>query len=960
MPNPELQQEVKAIILTALPQERVAAEVAFLDEKSSIDEQTPGYTIGKIQKGTRILIVETGMYPTKAAIAANTYASEYPQAERILFSGIAGGNAARGIKLGDIVVSDQNFFTGRGKSRDKARGKSKRIDFEWRSQNFPSDPRLLSHLEEFERRKLRGEGKVWLNAIKTTWEKLVSIDASQWVLPTGFDLDSIRYHKGPIATGDEVVDSFPRLKQLEKQSSRFFAIEMEGAGAIEAIHNLLRKPGQGYRRFIAVRGISDLCAEKTDDFQKAAAAIAAGFSSHLLIQDLELEKSGTSVSVPEQLIKPAEGFHSIPYEKNINFVGRRDILAQIDKNLETNDTGTVLISGMPGSGKTEVATRYAHEQKGKYPYIFWLNGDSAEQLEAGMFKIASILGLASPGIPNEVLTLKVQEWLQKNNNYLLIVDNANNLHKLPEFIPPTREGKLLITSQKNKSYSGGSHIRLPNLGNDESLNLLLQQAERNFSNDQKETDTAERLVSRFQGHALATVQAGAYVKATGCTFAEYEQLLNKSGRETLAIGIDIDEKSRKSVTESLDVTLSQLKLEEHRKAYETLKLFSLMDPHYIPRPLAERMKIPGKAIAVLNQYHLVETQGDRYIIHPLIQELVQGDLTSEEKKQFAQIILKALNEYFEFLRSSQAPITKESWDTLKDLLCYAPICEKLIKEYPLAELGEVLFHFATKQNFIFNNPESAKKLYRTGIEHTNPSLQKIKAQVQLGALEENFAEAIKAIEEYMDRTQSPEEVCTLKRYLMNIQHHTKNHVKAKGLADELIPLAEGALRDPSSAAMEYFLTLEATIPVLLEAGEKEKADRQFDRLIGIYAQWDLNQIKKHFDAKMNLPWERKESCFENLARLQLLMISDTPAQAALQREKLEELYNRAFEAYITEFGNDEHYLVGRLYEKMGDNYQAMNDPKSQEYFSKAKTLYEKFFPDNHAAIEKIKFKMVNP
>lgn len=90
--------------------------------------------------------------------------------------------------------------------------------------------------------------------------------------------------------------------------------------------------------------------------------------------------------------------HIIPYPRNDRFVGRIDILYQIESALLPTDAGSkrmtsFALHGMPGVGKTQTALQFVYLKKDRFPAIFWISASSVEKIILGYMEIARELGL---------------------------------------------------------------------------------------------------------------------------------------------------------------------------------------------------------------------------------------------------------------------------------------------------------------------------------------------------------------------------------------------------------------------------------------------------------------------------------------------------------------------------------------------------------------------------------------
>lgn len=87
-----------------------------------------------------------------------------------------------------------------------------------------------------------------------------------------------------------------------------------------------------------------------------------------------------------------------PHQENPIFVGREDILDDIDRQLRRAGTGkdepcVSALCGLGGMGKTQIALKYAFRSLSKYQAVLWVPADSYEKMLARYLVFAEQLGL---------------------------------------------------------------------------------------------------------------------------------------------------------------------------------------------------------------------------------------------------------------------------------------------------------------------------------------------------------------------------------------------------------------------------------------------------------------------------------------------------------------------------------------------------------------------------------------
>ncbi|KAH6842416.1 hypothetical protein B0I37DRAFT_196979 [Chaetomium sp. MPI-CAGE-AT-0009] len=121
----------------------------------------------------------------------------------------------------------------------------------------------------------------------------------------------------------------------------------------------------------------------------------------------------------------------IPYAENKSFVGRTELLRNLQELLFKDDSPTrVALFGLGGIGKTQIALQYAYwvqHELGDVS-VFWVHAASAEQFEKAYTAIAKECQI--PGHDNRAANMLelVKDWLERKyrGRWLMVIDNADD------------------------------------------------------------------------------------------------------------------------------------------------------------------------------------------------------------------------------------------------------------------------------------------------------------------------------------------------------------------------------------------------------------------------------------------------------------------------------------------------------------------------------------------------------
>ncbi|KAJ7049221.1 P-loop containing nucleoside triphosphate hydrolase protein, partial [Mycena amicta] len=193
------------------------------------------------------------------------------------------------------------------------------------------------------------------------------------------------------------------------------------------------------------------------------------------------------------------------------FQGRKDFLQQLDglfQRTEQKEQKVVLLYGLGGAGKTQIALKFIADSGTRFTDQFKINASSAETIEAGYQQLAIAKKLGDT-------VEAAQTWLKANQQeWLIFFDNADKRDlNLGPYLPKYDHGNILITSRNPDLWahtgSPGKAIKISDLAIDDARILLLKRAGVFVI-----IDILIRSLTFFQElhcFPLAIVQAGAFI-----------------------------------------------------------------------------------------------------------------------------------------------------------------------------------------------------------------------------------------------------------------------------------------------------------------------------------------------------------------------------------------------------------------------------------------------------------------
>lgn len=153
-----------------------------------------------------------------------------------------------------------------------------------------------------------------------------------------------------------------------------------------------------------------------------------------------------------------------PYIASELFIGRGYELNEIEKILHPDRKAQkqrrLVLGGMGGIGKTQLAVAYAESGRGPYTSVFWLNAVSEAALKDSFRSIASLIfDVEEPGaLEDREIVRRAHQWLcnPKNTGWLLIFDNYDDpaQFQIDLYYPPASHGAIIVTSRRPDHVAG--------------------------------------------------------------------------------------------------------------------------------------------------------------------------------------------------------------------------------------------------------------------------------------------------------------------------------------------------------------------------------------------------------------------------------------------------------------------------------------------------------------------------
>ena len=130
---------------------------------------------------------------------------------------------------------------------------------------------------------------------------------------------------------------------------------------------------------------------------------------------------------------------------------------------ESPDQPCLLLHGIGGIGKTQLAITYARKHAHHYTSMFWLNAESEATLNSSFRDLAvTIFNDVSEWDTKETIQ-HVHHWLcdNKNTSWLIIFDNYDSDYdgkfNINDYLPLSYHGAIIITTRQPGIVTRTSH-----------------------------------------------------------------------------------------------------------------------------------------------------------------------------------------------------------------------------------------------------------------------------------------------------------------------------------------------------------------------------------------------------------------------------------------------------------------------------------------------------------------------
>jgi tetratricopeptide (TPR) repeat protein/Cdc6-like AAA superfamily ATPase len=306
------------------------------------------------------------------------------------------------------------------------------------------------------------------------------------------------------------------------------------------------------------------------------------------------------------------------------------------------------IVGLGGSGKSTIATQYAHEYARGASVIWYFRCTDAETIVSGFEALAVELGVSGAATEPRATAAAVLSRLADLPDWLLVYDDIVDAASLEEYLPRAGTGRVLLTSRdRSTSRYAGHTLQLDVLSIEDSARML------QTISGSDDADGLRDLAEELGRLPLALHQAGRVMRAAAISPRQYLRQYRANPARRLASSDAFPE----SIVNALKLSAEQIdKTERAVFANAILRLLAFLAPEEVPRQLVMTGVItfalePGvpfddvdldDSLALLGRYSLVALTPKGISMHRLIQQAIRLELSTADSQSYAAGAVRAI------------------------------------------------------------------------------------------------------------------------------------------------------------------------------------------------------------------------------------------------------------------------------------------------------------------------------
>lgn len=386
-----------------------------------------------------------------------------------------------------------------------------------------------------------------------------------------------------------------------------------------------------------------------------------------------------------------------------SFTGRE---LKIDEICSCIHNGTVVISGLSGVGKTELALKYIHEKYSKKDNVIWTDAETRKSAMESFHSLYQQLGFNIEDEHKEQKSIKViSEGLYGyfgDLKTLVVFDNAECLSEIEEFLPQApftvvNTLRVLITSPNSLEWKSSryniSTLHLSDFLDSEAIKFV----ERTLSGVDECQQDIRTLTQKLHNFPLALDQAVTYIRdeneerqEKGLEFRIRDYLEKYEQTPKLLLNVKLPPDAHVEGTcKTLKLIFKKI-VNNKTCGHQALKMLSIMS-YFSQSNIPERTFLTELAdndyekltliTRLLKKYSTVSLEKGMLHVHGLVQEVRRLELEGVNEEEVLQTALKLLRRYVSTRKSIEGYISH-----IVSVWKYASKYDKLIYDFIVEDI----------------------------------------------------------------------------------------------------------------------------------------------------------------------------------------------------------------------------------------------------------------------------------
>ena len=302
-----------------------------------------------------------------------------------------------------------------------------------------------------------------------------------------------------------------------------------------------------------------------------------------------------------------------------------------------------VLTGMRGSGKTQLAAAVAARCEEEWPLVAWINAGSRKELIADLYELALRIGIDAPkDIPPETIIRRFLDQLHSADaaDRLVVFDNVENLDDLKGLTPKGSGVRVIITTTRRLDWDslGWSPMAVGVFDREQSIALLCQRT------GDAHRDAADQIAEALGDLPVAVTQAAATAKWGHYSLSEYFIRLSTHSLESSISrleGDDYPDAVGVALFMAYEQALEQFRTkhpQQERIVTSLLDILSLLAASGVPThwllALEDDSDAARDTLSFLKRSSIIQesTDGNKTIVHRLQGQVYRETYLSEQGK----------------------------------------------------------------------------------------------------------------------------------------------------------------------------------------------------------------------------------------------------------------------------------------------------------------------------------------